>query len=413
MAYEYDNDNGFQPEQPRPPRQQPPKKDSDIGSWIFIAVMFTVAWPIGLILLLIKLSESGNKRKNARRTAGQSGQRTSQRVTEASPQAEKARSAVEQVTRTPDYTDKGAKTMKIIGAVVGILGAFFLVQQVDYFELRYAIKWHDWMDLLRQVFYPMGMMAGGVSLLLGSGAMKRRQRRFATYLRTVGQKQAVPLDYLARAADVSRKRVEKDVNLMLEKGIWGDEAYIDLGSGMLFRSQAAATAYFDKTRQPQQTPEPAVPPQASEGYAGTLRQIRELNDRIADEALSAKIDRIEQVSGRIFKAIEDTPAKKNAAGTFLNYYLPTTLKLLENYAAFEEAGVSGENLTQAKSRIEATMDSIVAGFEHQLDELYRTDAMDIDSDIRVMETMLRRDTSSAADDFGLGGTAAQHQPEEE
>ena len=406
MAYEYDNDNGLR-------QPQPPKKDSDIGSWIFIAVMFTVAWPIGLILLLIKLSESGNKRKNARRTAGQSGQRTSQRVTEASPQAEKARSAVEQVTRTPDYTDKGAKTMKIIGAVVGILGVFFLVQQVDYFELRYAIKWHEWMDLLRQLFYPLGMMAGGASLLLGSGAMKRRQRRFATYLRTAGKKPAVPLDYLARATDVSRRRVEKDVDLMLEKGLWGDKAYVDMGSGMLFRSQAAATAYFDKTRQPQQTPEPAVPPQASEGYAGTLRQIRELNDRIADEALSAKIDRIEQVSGRIFKAIEDTPAKKNAAGTFLNYYLPTTLKLLENYAAFEEAGVSGENLSQAKSRIEATMDSIVAGFEHQLDELYRTDAMDIDSDIRVMETMLRRDTSSAADDFGLGGTAAQHQPEEE
>ena len=67
-----------------------------------------------LILLLIKLSESGNKKKNARRTTGQSGQRTSQRVTAASPQAEKARSAVEQVTRTPDYTDKGTKTMKII-----------------------------------------------------------------------------------------------------------------------------------------------------------------------------------------------------------------------------------------------------------------------------------------------------------
>ena len=60
--------------------------------------------------------------------------------------------------------------MKIIGAVVGILGVFFLVQQVDYFELRYAIKWHEWMDLLRQLFYPLGMMAGGASLLLGSGA---------------------------------------------------------------------------------------------------------------------------------------------------------------------------------------------------------------------------------------------------
>ncbi len=408
MAYEYDNDNGFRPERP-----QPPKKDNDIGAWIFIAVMFTVAWPIGLILLLIKLSESGNKKKNAQRTTVQSGQRTSQRVGQTA-QAEKARTAVKQVTQTPDYSDKGAKTMKIIGAVVAILGAFFLVQQVDYFELRYAIKWHDWMDLLRQVFYPMGMMAGGVSLLLGSGVMKRRQRRFATYLRTAGQKPAVPLDYLARAADVSRRRVEKDLNLMLEKGLWGDEAYIDMGSGMLFRSQAAATAYFDRTRQQKEEQEQSqVQPEAAEGYTGILRQIRQLNDRIADETLSLKIDRIEQVSGRIFKAIEDTPAKKNAAGTFLNYYLPTTLKLLENYADFEEAGVSGENLSQAKSRIAATMDNIVAGFEHQLDELYRTDAMDVNSDIRVMETMLRRDTASAADDFGLGGAAVQRQPEEE
>ena len=412
MAYEYDNENGFQPEQPKPPRQQPPKKDNDIGSWIFIAIMFAVAWPIGLIMLLSKLSEGNGKKKTVRTYApAQTGQRTSQRVGQ-SAQAEKARSTVQQVTRTPEYTDKGGRTMRIIGAILGIVGCVALFSAVGD-NLSYAYHYNEWWYFLRQVFYPLGMLAGGASLLLGSGAMKRRQRRFATYLRTAGKKPAVPLDYLARATDVSRRRVEKDVDLMLEKGLWGDKAYVDMGSGMLFRSQAAATAYFDKTRQPQQTPEPAVPPQASEGYAGTLRQIRELNDRIADEALSAKIDRIEQVSGRIFKTIEDTPAKKNAAGTFLNYYLPTTLKLLENYAAFEEAGVSGENLSQAKSRIEATMDSIVAGFEHQLDELYRTDAMDIDSDIRVMETMLRRDTASVADDFGLGGAAVQQQPEEE
>ena len=406
MSYEYDENNGLQPKPPK-------KNNNDLGSWIFIAVMFAVAWPVGLILLLSKLSEGGGRKM--RQQARDAWQRTAAGSAEAKPaqaRASAAKNTVRKVTETPNYSDKGAKTMKIIGAVLGILGVFFLVQQVDYFELRYAIKWHEWMDLLRQVFYPMGMMAGGVSLLLGSGAMKRRQRRFATYLRTAGKKPAVPLDYLARATNVSRRRVEKDVNLMLEKGLWGDKAYVDMGSGMLFRSQAAAAAYFDKTRQLRQTPEPAVPPQASEGYAGTLRQIRELNDRIADEALSAKIDRIEQVSGRIFKAIEDAPAKKNAAGTFLNYYLPTTLKLLENYASFEEAGVSGENLSQAKAKIEKTMDSIVAGFEHQLDELYRTDAMDIDSDIRVMETMLRRDTASVADDFGLNGSSAVQQRDE-
>ena len=55
------------------------------------------------------------------------------------------------------------------------------------------------------------------------------------------------------------------------------------------------------------------------------------------------------------------------------------------------------------------MDSIIRGFEHQLDELYKADAMDVDSDIRVMETMLRRDGGSVEEDFGLGGTAAATQ----
>ena len=404
MSYEYDGNGGLQPAPPK-------KNDNDLGAWIFIAVMFAVAWPVGLILLLMKLSEGGGRKM--RQQAREAWQRTAAGSAEAKPaqaRASAAKNTVRKVTETPNYSDKGAKTMKIIGAVVAILGAFFLVQQVDYFELRYAIKWHDWMDLLRQVFYPMGMLAGGVSLLLGSGVIKRRQRRFATYLRTAGQKQAVPLDYLARAADVSRRRVEKDINAMLEKGLWGDEAYIDMGSGMLFRSQDAASAYFDAARRAKAEQESPVQT-APEGYAGILRQIRELNDRIADEALSAKLDRLEQLSGRIFKLVEENEEKRAAASTFLNYYLPTTLKLIENYANFEEAGVSGENLSQAKAKIEKTMDSIVAGFEHQLDALYRTDAMDIASDIQVMETMLRRDTASVADDFGLGGGSAVQQEE--
>ena len=406
MSYEYDENNGLQPKPPK-------KNNNDLGSWIFIAIMFAIWWPIGLIMLLSKLSEGGGRKM--RQQARDAWQRTAAGSAEAkSAQARSsaAKNTVRKVTETPNYSDKGAKTMKIIGAVVGILGCVAMLSAVSD-NLSYAYHYNEWWYFARQLFYPLGMMAGGASLLLGSGAMKRRQRRFATYLRTVGQKQAVPLDYLARAADVSRRRVEKDVNLMLEKGLWGDEAYIDMGSGMLFKSQAAATAYFDAAhRAKAEQGQPAQTAPAPAGYAAILAQIRELNDRIADEAISAKLDRMEQVSGRIFKLIEEDEAKRDAAGTFLNYYLPTTLKLLENYASFEEAGVSGENLSQAKAKIEKTMDSIVAGFEHQLDELYRTDAMDIDSDIRVMETMLRRDTASVADDFGLNGSSAVQQRDE-
>ena len=109
--------------------------------------------------------------------------------------------------------------------------------------------------------------------------------------------------------------------------------------------------------------------------------------------------------------MEEEPAKKAKASTFLNYYLPTTQKLLDSYADFEEAGVSGENVSQAKQRIADTMDKIVAGFERQLDQLYQSDAMDVDSDIRVMEQMLRRDGGSAAEDFGMGAALQQEQSE--
>ena len=163
--------------------------------------------------------------------------------------------------------------------------------------------------------------------------------------------------------------------------------------------------------EPKTTGNPELDKMVSEGQ-GALEEMRRLNDSIQDAAISAQIDRLEQVSDKIFRQVQKDPTQLPQIRKFMSYYLPTTLKLLENYAAFEEAGVSGENLSQAKSRIEATMDSIVAGFERQLDELYRADAMDIDSDIRVMETMLRRDSATVADDFGLGGSTAVQQEEE-
>ena len=399
MAYQYDENQGFRPEgapPPPPPRKNGSEKNNnDLGSWIFTIVMLSVAWPVGLILLISKLSDSsGRKNRAPRQTASQAGPKVQQ--------------TVQQVTKTPVYTDKSTNAMKTIGIILAALGGVTLLSGLGS-NMAALLGGGSLWTFLSEWVYPAGMVASGAALLLGSGGLKRRQRRYATYLRTAGQKPAVPLAHLARAADVSEKRLEKDLDAMLEKGLWGENAYIDKGSGMLFRSQEAASAYFaaaNAARQPQEAPAPA------EGYDGVLHQIRDLNDRIADEALSAKIDRLEQVSGSIFKAIEDDEDKRAAAGKFLNYYLPTTLKLLENYASFEEAGVSGENLSQAKAKIEKTMDSIVAGFEHQLDELYRSDAMDIDSDIRVMETMLRRDTASVADDFGLGGGTAVQQQEE-
>ena len=234
--------------------------------------------------------------------------------------------------------------------------------------------------------------------------MTRQLRRFSRYLLVMGEREAVPVDELARTLGYSPRRVVKDLQSMIDKGYFGGKAYLNLELGYIFRSSGADAAFrqrMEEAAQQQQQEKAAPPKEAEEGYSGILRNIRRTNDRIADPVLSAKIDRLEVITAKIFKAVEEDPKKAARIDTFLNYYLPTTQKLLNSYAEFEAAGVEGENLRQAKERIESTMDSIVKGFEHQLDELYKADALDVDTDIRVMEHMLKRDTGSAAEDFNL------------
>ena len=400
---DYHDDN--QPQ--RQPNRSGGKNDNDFGAWLLIGIMFLVAWPVGLILLIKKLADNPQKLKNAASTTAAhiraKAEEQKQATAQKAPQQKTG--TVKKVTQTPQPSAKGAKVMKFIGIALAALGVVAMMSVV-YNDLSYAVNYHAWWHFLRELFYPTGLLAGGLALLAGGGIMSRKMRRYAKYLACAGTRDAIPLAHLMKAADVGESKAERDLETMVEKGMWGPDAYLDRGNDMLFRSQDAANAYFAAKR----TAAPVnvmAQPQA-EGYEGMLQAIRRANQRIDDPVLSAKIDRLEAVTGQIFKVIQDQPAKKDKAGTFLNYYLPTTQKLLDSYADFEEAGVSGQNLDQAKARIQETMDNIIAGFEHQLDELYRDAAMDIDSDIRVMETMLKRDTSTVADDFGLdGGTAVQ------
>ena len=395
----------------RSPRQPNKPDKNEVWSWVVIAILFAFAWPVGLIVLFAKLSD--RKRKS-----GQGAQSTiitaeTEDTAETAPgSAEKKSSSAGQkkkkgssiLRRTPKVSDGNANVLRNIGIVLTIIGSIVLFGKVS--DYLFFLQDGHWAWFLEEVFFPMGITAGGLGLLLGSHWMRRRLRRYAKYQAIAGKKPTVTISQLATAADVSPRRVENDLEQMVQKGFWGKEAYLDLSRGVLVRTFEAAEGL-----EPAQKETQPAPAEAEEGYSGQLRDIRRANDRIADPAISAKIDRLEDLAGKIFRIVEEEPAKKAKASTFLNYYLPTTQKLLDSYADFEEAGVSGGNVSQAKQRIADTMDKIVAGFERQLDQLYQSDVMDVDSDIRVMEQMLRRDGGSVAEDFGMGAALQQEQSE--
>ena len=127
-----------------------------------------------------------------------------------------------------------------------------------------------------------------------------------------------------------------------------------------------------------------------------LGEMRRLNDSIDDEKISAQIDHLELVTGKIIDHVAQNPTKLPQIRRFLNYYLPTTLKLLNAYDRMDSAGVSGANIDGTKGRVEDIMDTIVKAFDQQLDALFGDEALDISTDITVLEQMLARE--------GLGGT---------
>ena len=380
------------------------QKDEGWISWGLIVLLFIFGLsPLALVLLFLKLFGvgSGEKKRQAAPPPLQetTGQRTSERVGRQASQPNRAQKTVHQVMKAPSQKKSTARTLMIVGAILAAVGLVACAEPVE------MIAWSkDFFLYLEDLLSALAMLVGGGAMLGCGLGMNRSMKRYAQYLAVMGDRPAMSVEELARVTGFSQRRVTKDLQAMISKGFFGGKAYLNRELGYFFRSSQADE---DWQRRQEEAEEAAAPPkEAEEGYSGILRNIRRANDRIADPVLSAKIDRLEEVTAKIFQAVEADPKKRSSIDTFLNYYLPTTQKLLDSYAEFEATGVEGANLGQAKDRIEKTMDSIVAGFEHQLDELYKMDAMNVDSDIRVMETMLRRDTASAEKDFGLGTAPA-------
>lgn len=122
-----------------------------------------------------------------------------------------------------------------------------------------------------------------------------------------------------------------------------------------------------------------------------IDEMKRLDDAIPDEKLSAQIVHLEEVTSKIVSYVVDHPQKKTQVRRFFNYYLPTTLKLLNAYDRMDEAGISGINIDGTKGKVEAMMDKALDAFDRQLDSLYSDEAMDISSDISVMESLLAQE----------------------
>ncbi len=184
---------------------------------------------------------------------------------------------------------------------------------------------------------------------------------------------------------------------------------VSLGIGVFFGSIISSTRknkdekYEKSAPRPQAKPEaaqPAAPAKKSYGPEVdsiisdgklAMKEMGRLYQSIKDPTVRRKINELMRISDKIVQdAIED-PADVPQIRKFLDYYLPTTIKLLNAYDRMVDQGIEGENLSKSISSIEDMLDTSIEAFKKQLDSLFENQALDIETDISVMNQMLARE----------------------
>ncbi len=258
---------------------------------------------------------------------------------------------------------------------------------------------------------------------------RKRLKQYRRYASVIGERNEVSIRGLAASTGLPVENVASDLQAMIDEGFMGRDAYIDRSHMTLYiNPNVVETRFVDRKAEPvvnvyispevrastvaaaraaqsgnagsetRETPAQAKrqkapePPKADvDEFEAKLREIRALNDAIQNPEVSERIDRIGELTASIFRVVQEKPEHAEEVRKFMNYYLPTTLKLLKSYSLMERQSYQGENIQNSRKKIEDVLDTLVRGFEQQQDRLFRTEAIDVESDISVLETMMASD----------------------
>ena len=371
----------------------------DLISWIVtIVLLVSPVWPIGLILLFRKLTRDSRRRRTSRhpydmrREGAAPGTQGMGRQTPPAGQAYTGRSPRQ---GKPVNLDRG-KGLTIWGIVLAVVFGIALT------GFPAVAMGSGFLNALAVMSPEIGFFGGGPAMIWAGTQRTKKAKRFRKYLALIGKRESISITTLAQAMPVSVHKACDDLQDMLDSGVL-EKGYLDMSTGRLILSDEGLQEEAPPAPEPEEESEKEEDTLDMTDDDAVLSAIRQLNDDIDDEMMSQKIDRIGEITGKIFAYQKQNPNRAGQLRSFLSYYLPTTLKILKAYARMEEQGVEGENIRSAKERIEGMMDKVVEGFEKQLDRLFQDDAMDIATDVQVLERMLEKDGLSGGSGMTLGG----------
>lgn len=122
-----------------------------------------------------------------------------------------------------------------------------------------------------------------------------------------------------------------------------------------------------------------------------VKEMEKLRSSIKNEVVCQKIDSIIDITKKIFQDLIDDPNDYRQIKRFSDYFLPTTIKLLHSYDRFSSDIYAGDNAKNTMAKIEDVLDATIKSYRSQYDALFSDQALDIETDIEVLKTMLKRE----------------------
>lgn len=279
-----------------------------------------------------------------------------------------------------DRVTRGRGALFFFGWVLLAIGALSAFEPLFAGEFWTALKF-------------AAVAAGGGAMLIAGASKTKKEKEYEKYLKIVGNKACIEVEKLASAMGSKIKEVYREIEDMVERGYFGTSAFVDRSEGLLVIDPEEAEAELIKNTPP--------PPEApKDKYDLLFSELCHACQRLENHEMINKTEKIKSLTEQIFDYVRETPEKESSISSFINYYLPTTLKLINSYADFEEQEFQGQNILKSRERIETVMDTIIQAYERQLDNLFLIDTIDVSSDINVLENMMKRDGLSGGSDFG-------------
>lgn len=257
------------------------------------------------------------------------------------------------------------------------------------------------------------LFIGSLGLALNGRSLRKRVKRFKKYVKCLEGKSYCAIEELASSIGMKNKFVVKDLKKMIELNMFPEgrfdekQTYFMLNREVYENYLSAERAYkqrkeeeireqeqYEKEMNDPEKKELLYVIQTGKSYIG---QIKSANDAIPQEEISAKLDKLENIVTQILNYVEKKPEKLSEVNKFINHYLPMTLKLVNSYKELNSQPVQGENIKNAKNEIEKAIDSINNAFTKLLDDLFEEVAIDISTDISVLETLFTQEGLSKKD----------------